>query len=102
LSTQKTETAKTLIEAISAVSLAAAWVVMNDDVWVKFEKWVEDFTTMPPLPEEAQTAMDSAIAIVDEARRSIAIQNGLDQGLVYPRRFGDHNENLPGWPDARN
>ena len=83
----RTETAKYLIDAISAVNLAASWLVQDDEAWISFRKWVDDFTGLEPLPEEAQKGMDDAIAIVDEARQSIARHNNLDPGLTYPRKY---------------
>lgn len=78
--------AKIIAESISTVELAAAWVVESDEAWDLFSKYVKETAGMELDLEERKTT-DKAIKAVDMTRQVICMNNGIDPGEPYPRKF---------------
>jgi hypothetical protein len=72
--------------SMSAVLLAAGFVVQSDEAWHLFEKFMED-EVKSPLEPGSRVALDGAIEMTDAVRHSLCDHHGIPHGLLYTRKY---------------
>lgn len=78
--------AKIITEALSAVEMAAAWLVEDDEGWELFSKFMEEKIGLP-FGQAERIVTDKSIYAVDMMRKVMCDNHGFDPGEPYPRKF---------------
>jgi hypothetical protein len=78
--------AKVIAASMSAVNLAAGWVVEDDEAWNLFCKFMEEQVKIPN-PPNARQVMDKAIETIDGLRTGLCERYNIKTGNPYPRKY---------------
>lgn len=70
--------------SMSAVELAAAFLVEDDASWNRFQEYMKRHGNLPP---GSRQALDRAIHTTDVVRHSICDHHGISHGDLYQRKF---------------